>query len=506
MKKIYFTLVCIVIAMHCNAQCTPPAAPAISPASSFVSFGQSVTLRASGCSGTVKWSTGQTGTSITITPKDAISIVATCTVAGCTSLNSIIAGIGINWTNVNCDENIAISTPLSNTYAKYEASGQITGTSIVSNTASAYFNGKKAVNLNPGFNAQSGSLFKASIEGCVSLQTRTVAQSLAFPWELIWGPDNFIWFTERPGRIGRINPTTGVRTLNFTIPDCATVGEGGALGMVLHPDFSNNKYLYVVYNYYKTPPNTNYTEKVVRYTYDAINNTLIGDSTLLDNIPANTIHNGSRLYISDDLKLFIGTGDAGDGNLAQNDNSLAGKILRINLDGSIPADNPSPTSKIWTKGHRNPQGIVVANGKMYETEHGPNNDDEVNIIEKGRNYGWPNVEGYCFNNPSEQTFCNTNNVKEPISAWTPTIAVSGAVFYDSNLIPQWKNSLLVSILKDQMIMQLKLNPSGDYVIERRMYYVSQFGRLRDFCISPAGKVYVATSNGSDSIIEISPAN
>ena len=143
------------------------------------------------------------------------------------------------------------------------------------------------------------------------------------------------------------------------------------------------------------------------------------------------------------------TGDAQQQPQAQNPASLNGKILRLNLDGTIPANNPTPGSPVYTLGHRNPQGLVqLPNGRIYSSEHGPNNDDEINQIEAGRNYGWPNVEGYC-DLPAEATFCAANNVREPLTVWTPTIAPAGLTYYDHPAIPGWRGSLLLAVLKDQ---------------------------------------------------------
>lgn len=331
----------------------------------------------------------------------------------------------------------------------------------------------------------------------VELKDSIVAEGLRFPWEITWGADNHIWLTERSGKISRFNPATGVITPVITISDVVSNNEGGLLGMVLHPSFSSNNFVYVVYNYNN---GGNYREKVVRFTYNGT--TFTNPLTLIENIAASSIHNGSRLLIVND-KLFITTGDASNTSLPQNTSSLNGKILRINLDGSIPTDNPIAGNAIWTTGHRNPQGLVYANNKLYSSEHGPSNDDEINIIEKGRNYGWPDIEGLC-NTTAEQTFCSANNVAQPIKTWTPTTAPSGMDYYNNDLIPQWKNSLLLTALKDSRLYQLKLNNNGSAIESTTEFYVNKYGRMRDVCISPAGKVYICTSNGTnDKIIEIS---
>jgi PQQ-dependent dehydrogenase (s-GDH family) len=328
--------------------------------------------------------------------------------------------------------------------------------------------------------------------GSVALKDSILVQGLIYPWEILWGPDNYIWMTERDGKISRVNPTTGSVKLVYKINEVVSNGEGGLLGMVLHPDFSSKPQVFVAYDYNNA--DGVYREKIVRFNYNG--NTLVNPVTIIDNIAASSIHNGCRLLITPDLKLFITTGDASDQSNPQNKSSVNGKILRLNLDGSIPADNPVSGNPYWSFGHRNAQGLVYANNIMYVSEHGPDTDDEINIIEKGRNYGWPDVRGYC-NEAKEKKFCTVNNVKEPIKAWTPTAAVCGMDYYNSNLIPQWKNSLLMVALKNARLYQMKLDANHTSITETNEYFKNDYGRMRDVCISPAGKVYICTSNGSD---------
>jgi glucose/arabinose dehydrogenase len=197
------------------------------------------------------------------------------------------------------------------------------------------------------------------------------------------------------------------------------------------------------------------------------------------------------------------TGDASERDLSPLTNTRNGKVLRLNIDGSIPSDNPFPGNPVWSYGHRNPQGLVLVNNTLYASEHGQNIEDEVNIIEKGRNYGWPEVEGPC--NGSEQTYCNSSNVKEPIwSSGGNTIAVCGLDYYNNDRLSSWKNSLLMMTLKNSSIRQLKLSSDGKSIVSSSTWYSNKWGRLRDLCISPDGKVYVCTSNGSnDLLVEIS---
>jgi glucose/arabinose dehydrogenase len=338
------------------------------------------------------------------------------------------------------------------------------------------------------------------MENISNVITRVVAKRLNYPWEIIWH-NNQIWMTERGGTISRLDPSTGAINLSIKINEVEARNEGGLLGMALHPDFDKNGLLYVVYNYKK---NGKHLEKLVRYHFS--NNTISEPFVLIDGIIGSTNHNGSRLWITHDEhpKIFMTTGDSFDQSLAQPTNTLNGKVLRVNLDGSIPADNPFPNNPVWSYGHRNPQGLVMVNNILYESEHGPDIEDEVNIIEKGRNYGWPEVKGPC--DGDEIAFCKAHNVKEPIwSSGDETLATSGLDFYNHDLIPQWKSSLLLMTLKNSSIRQLKLSDDGKGITEAKTYFQNEWGRLRDLCISPDGKVYVCTSNGGndDVIVEIS---
>lgn len=343
------------------------------------------------------------------------------------------------------------------------------------------------------------------------LEIRVVAENLDTPWEIIWGPDDHIWMTERYGRVSRLNPETGEVQELLIIDYVYEQSEAGLLGMVLYPDFDNNPHVFITYNFLQ---GNEIQQKLVRYTYDGEN--LINPLEILSNIGGNTTHDGARLWIDEDLKLYMTMGDARrkDEFPPQEIDNLHGKLLRFNLDGSIPDDNPFPNNPVWSYGHRNAQGLVFANGIIYSSEHGTNQDDELNIIEKGRNYGWPLVEGYC-DTEEEIEFCEANNVAEPIAAWTPTLAVCGLDYYDHDLIAEWNNSLLMVVLKSARLVQMKLDEEGKNIIDEKHFFVNEYGRLRDICISPKGKVYIATSNrdgrgnpaeADDRILEISPSS
>lgn len=340
------------------------------------------------------------------------------------------------------------------------------------------------------------------------LSLRIVKDSLFIPWEILWGPDDKIWLTQKNGFICRLDPKT--RKLDTLYREAATLvqSEAGMMGLALHPQFTTQPYVYAAHNY--SSGSRNFV-RVIRYTYNGTN-ALGSPTVLIDSIAGGSIHNGCRLLAVGD-KLYVTTGESGNTSLSQNIQSINGKVLRINLDGTIPADNPIPGSRLWSWGHRNAQGMVMAKGKLYISEHGDVIDDEINQVFKGRNYGWPIVKGYC-DLPGETTFCTDSQVVEPMAAWSPTLAVCGLDYYDGAMFPAWKGSLLLATLKDSKLYFLPLSPNGDTVYSANVIPEVGLGRLRDICISPDGRIYVSTSNSNangtglnrDMIVEIYDAS
>jgi aldose sugar dehydrogenase len=328
------------------------------------------------------------------------------------------------------------------------------------------------------------------------LTEREVAIGVQVPWEILWGPDDFIWATERRGRVLRINPVTGnvATILNIeTLVDSG--GEPGLLGMALHPDFANTPHVFLVYNY---AGSNGIAERVVRYVW---NGTALSTPTvILDNIPAGNIHNGSRLLFTPDGKLLVSCGDTGSGNLSQNPTTIAGKLLRMNPDGTVPADNPVPGSLVYSYGHRNSQGLAFGpGGKLYSSEHGAQQSDEFNLIEPNRNYGWPSVQGICNTN-SEITFCTNNNVKEPLKEWSPCVAVNGLDYYAHPAIPEWNGKMLMAVLGGFALLPrlsvLEFDATGNTVLSEKQYFAN-YGRIRDVAINPRnGAVFFATNGPS----------
>ena len=373
---------------------------------------------------------------------------------------------------------------------------------------------------------------------------RTVIANQRMPHDLVYGPDGNIWYTERfAGKVSFVNPVTGSKTTVLMLGSqmARAGGQDGLMGLALHPQFlSGMPYVYISYTYQSLSTTVRKT-RIARYTYNSLNQTLESPVTILQDIPGSNDHNSARIAIGPDLKLYYSVGDMGAGqfdninrvNNAQNINIYEGKILRLNTEpdgvGSwIPADNPLGNA-VYSFGHRNPQGLVWGNVNgidiLYSDEHGPFSDDEINIIEAGRNYGWPNVIGWCDGNyngrttggyaiVNEQNNCNTLNAKEPLRSlfpvtnppsggdnmlW-PSVGPSGSEFYGNISIPGWQNSLLVANLKKGTVSRYKLSSDGQSIISDTIHYFRGLGRFRDVVVSPDGlKIYVACdSSGSTS--------
>ena len=351
--------------------------------------------------------------------------------------------------------------------------------------------------------------------GNTTLQVREVIGNLDIPWEIKWGYDGFIWMTERPGIVSRVNVETGEKNVILDIQNTVYSGnnEAGLLGMEFHPEFSTNHILFMTYTFIQ---GNQIKERLSSFTYNINSETLENEQILLNNINGYTTHIGSRILALEDLTILISTGDAQDQPASQDVDELTGKILRMDISennfGGIPADNHIPNSYVWSWGHRNAQGLELApNGIIYSSEHGPTTDDELNILVPNRNYGWPYVQGFC-DEPTETDFCEQNNVVEPLVNWTPTIAPSDIIWYDHPSIPEFQNTLLMTVLKNKMLVRFEFSEDGQSVTNETEFFQYEWGRLRDICVSPDGKIYLATNGNTwpsqppNEIIELSNAN
>lgn len=344
----------------------------------------------------------------------------------------------------------------------------------------------------------------------VDFRVEEFARGLIVPWSIVFTSPDRMLVSERPGRIRVIeNGTLRVEPLH-TFSQVSSVAEEGLMSLALHPQYSSNRYVYAVYAY---ASGDDLFDRVVRFRdlpAQAGNGDSISDlTTILESIPAARYHAGSRLSFGPDGKLYISTGDATDRNLAQDLDSLAGKILRVNDDGSIPSDNPFPGSSVWSYGHRNPQGLAWdAAGALYSTEHGPSTfdgppgGDEVNRIEKGANYGWPLVS---HDETREGTIA-------PLVQFTPAEAPGSALVYSGKLFPQFQGDLFFGALIGEGLMRVSFGEGGAVASFEKLAEVD-LGRIREVTEGPDGAIYFSTSNrdgrgtpaaGDDRIFRIVP--
>lgn len=321
-------------------------------------------------------------------------------------------------------------------------------------------------------------------------RVETVATGLEVPWGFAWLPNKDLLFTERPGRV-RIIENGKLRTEPvFTVPDVEPSGESGLMDISLHPDFAKNGFVYLAYSYNKEGKRV----KVVRYKY--ADNKFTEPKTIVEDVPGTALHAGMRCRFGPDGKLYVTTGDSTDWNLAQKGDSLAGKTLRLNDDGTIPADNPfvgkqGYRPEIWTIGHRNSQGIAWQPGSnlMFQTEHGPSffegkgsGGDEVNIVESGKNYGWAEIHH------TEKR----EGMESPLLEYSPACAPGSAMFYNGSVFPAFKGNLFFGCLRGTRITRVTLD--GRKVVSQENLLENVYGRIREMEEGPDGYIYFSTSN------------
>ncbi len=336
--------------------------------------------------------------------------------------------------------------------------------------------------------------------------------NLEIPWSLLFLPKDKVLVSERPGRIRLINGGK-LRRDPFASIEVSHEGEGGLMGLAKHPDYPKAPFIYAMHTYRKDGDLYN---RVIRLK--DLGDKGIWERVILDNIPGGRFHDGGRIAFGPDRMLYITTGETFQGALAQDLKSLGGKILRISPEGTIPPDNPFAGSPIYTYGHRNPQGLSwhPETRDLFESEHGPSGEyllfanDEINVIIKGGNYGWPEVVGA----PAKKPYI------DPLIVWKKTTPPSGITFHDGRLLPQLKNDLFVATLRSQALIRVKMERVKERyrvtAIER--WFVTdddegKYGRLRDVVEGPEGALYFMTNNrdgrgrprpGDDKIYRIVP--
>jgi len=340
----------------------------------------------------------------------------------------------------------------------------------------------------------------------VPYDLETVASNLFVPWSIVFTSETRMLVSERNGNI-RIIENGNLQGQPLTQFRVSQKSEEGLMGMAIDPEYSTTRRIFACL---ASETENELNDSVVSFIDEG--NSISNLETIVDNIPAAQYHAGCRLLFLPDNTLLITTGDATNKNLAQDLNSLAGKTLRINRDGSFPTDNPFPNSPVWSYGHRNSQGLAFdqKNNILWSSEHGPSifdgpaGGDEINVIEKGKNYGWPIIHH------SETKV----GLESPLLEFTPAIAPAGMLFYTGTTFPQFTNKLLVAALKGEGIYEITLDEKDPSTVSGFLKNKEiSVGRIRDIVQAPDGSIYIATSNqdgrgnknnGDDKIIKLVP--
>ncbi len=335
-------------------------------------------------------------------------------------------------------------------------------------------------------------------------ELETVAADLTFPWSLAFLPDGELLVTERPGTLRRVTVGGKVSEPISGVPPVYVAGQGGLFDVLLDPEFANNQRLYLSFAGGDADQNAT----------TIVSARLVGDrleqvQTLLEVSPAKDtpVHYGGRMAMLADRTLLLTTGDGFDYREAsQALDSELGKVLRINTDGTVPADNPIPGApRVFSFGHRNPQGLAVAaDGTVFLHEHGPAGGDEINILAAGSNYGWPAITyGLDYSGARVSPYTEWEGMEQPILHWTPSIAPSGMTVYEADLFPQWQGSLLVGALKEQCVRRVQVRQGA--VVGQETLFSELGARIRDVRTGPDGAVYLLTDEPTGRVIRAVPA-
>ncbi|WP_246755452.1 MULTISPECIES: PQQ-dependent sugar dehydrogenase [Rhizobium] len=342
----------------------------------------------------------------------------------------------------------------------------------------------------------------------VAVKIETIATGLEHPWAVAVLPDGTYLVTERPGRMRTIRegkvgaPISGV-------PEVYARGQGGLLDVELDPKFTSNRTLYFTASVAADGRSGTAVFRA-RLSQDEKQLTDVKRIFLMNKLSRGNIQYGSRIAIARDGSLFISLGDRGAQDRAQDFHDDAGSIIHIEADGSIPADNPfkdgkSALPEIWSKGHRNPQGITfdAATNKLYTAEHGARGGDEINTPEAGKNYGWPIISyGVNYSGTKIGIGMAKAGMEQPLFYWDPSIAPGAIAVYRGKMFPEWNGDLLVTALKFKLLSRLSRDGSGK-ITERERMFESEFGRMRDITVAPDGALLITTDEDEGALLRVS---
>lgn len=341
-----------------------------------------------------------------------------------------------------------------------------------------------------------------------TIEVSVVAEGLSHPWALAFLPGGDLLITERDGQLRQVRDGRLLPQPVSGLPDIERHGQGGLLDVALHPDFGENR---LVYLSYAGRGDGGYSTEVLR---GRLEGDALRDVDVIFRAQPKTDgkrHFGSRLLFGPDGRLYVSLGDRGDRPSAQDLSSHNGSLLRLNPDGSVPEDNPfagrdDAQPEIWTYGNRNMQGMALRpNGQIWTHEHGPQGGDEVNLMRAGVNYGWPVITygrnygiGTKIGEGTEK-----EGMAQPVHVWTPSIAPSGMTFYNGGLFPDWRGDLFAGSLKFGLLVRLTLD--GDEVTGEERMLDGAYGRIRAVAEGPEGALWLLTDERDGRLLRITPA-
>lgn len=343
--------------------------------------------------------------------------------------------------------------------------------------------------------------------GNVTVEVTSIAGDLENPWSVEVLPDGGYIVTERPGRMRIIRDGEAGRPLGG-LPRIAAVGQGGLLDLALSPDFAESRRLFFT----AAVPGPGGQGTAVFSARLSANERRLEDVRrifLMNKLTGAGQHFGSRIAVAADGSLFFGIGDRGEPDRAQDQADHAGKIMRINADGTPSSANPGGQSlpEVWSSGHRNPQGIVIdpADNRLYTVEHGARGGDEINAPEAGNNYGWPVISyGKHYSGAEIGIGQSADGYEQPLHYWDPSIAPGALAIYRGAMFPEWEGDFLVAALKYQLIARIERNDDGSVGKEERILQ-GDYGRIRDVKVAPDGSILLVTDEEDGQLLRLTRA-
>lgn len=346
----------------------------------------------------------------------------------------------------------------------------------------------------------------------VPARVTAVVGGLNHPWAMAFLPEGGVLITERPGNLRLLRIPGGLSKPLAGVPKVAAQGQGGLLDVALSPDFAQDRYVYLSY---AEADGSKSGTAVGRGKLSADGSALEDFRVLFRQQPklSSGLHYGSRLVFDGKGYLYISLGENNQRLTAQDLDKLQGKVVRLKADGSVPTDNPfvgqaGARPEIWSYGHRNPQGMALNpwSGQLWENEHGPRGGDEINLVQRGKNYGWPLAThgiNYSGQPIPEAKAAELPGMEPPLYWWPKSPAISGMAFYNADRFPAWRNSVFIGALANQNLIRLTLD--GDRVVAQEWLLTDRKQRIRDVRQGPDGYVYVLTDASPGELLRLAPA-